>query len=193
MSSAVPIEQLSAYSLNQVQQSLNKYNQDYKTYSAGNAWDQVDLQDPSAGRMKYRSANYGIEDEYRYLVAEKDFMGGKQPAAAAPPAAPAPGPGQTNQGPVQRDWTKPEAAGNWMDQQPSWWNEGPPQPVINFETPYQPVVSNRQTAVNNQSLKIDSNYTKPQNKGGTSGFKRSTTDRNYNTNNSMRLNSSLSV
>tara|TARA_B100000073_G_scaffold291723_1_gene254786 strand:- start:27 stop:518 length:492 start_codon:yes stop_codon:yes gene_type:complete len=76
------------------------------------------------------------------------------------------------------------------------YNPPPPAPVINFtmpEAPYQPSVYNRQTAVNNRSLKIDSSYEKPKNRGGTSGFKRSKTPRQYGTNAAMRINKSLSV
>ena len=78
-------------------------------------------------------------------------------------------------------------------------NTAPPAPVINFsmpEIPYQPTVMNRQTAVNNRALKIDSGYKKPKNRGGTTGFKRSKTPRNYDTkagNASMRINKSLSI
>lgn len=93
---------------------------------------------------------------------------------------------------VGRSGSKPSPSQDWQNQPPPWWSEGPPQPVINFETPYQPSIRNRSTAVNNQSLKIGSSYQKPDNKGGTSGFKRSSTERKFS-NSAMRINKSLTV
>ena len=201
---SVPIEELSAYSLYQVQQSLDKYNKGYDAYKKSDPWNPVPnintkgglpWEQQAAKRAKYKSASYGIEDEYRYLMAEEGFggtkgQGGKPPAApAAPPAAPG------NSG-VSRDWTKPTGANGWNQSQDygNGVQQQTPQPVINFETPYMPTVRNRQSAVNNQALKIDSNYTKPKNKGGTSGFKRSSSERKFNGSNaSMRLNQSLSI
>lgn len=72
----------------------------------------------------------------------------------------------------------------------------PPAPVINFsipEEPYKPTVYNRQTAVNNRSLKIESGYKKPNDRGGTSGFKRSNSPRKFGSNAALRINKSLAV
>ena len=82
------IQDLSAYSLNQVQQSLDKYNQsqqsrttrgagkDGRSYSGGNAW-QMPAGFGGGGdpRQKYKRSNYGIEDEFRYLTEEEGFLG----------------------------------------------------------------------------------------------------------------------
>ena len=202
---SVPIQQLSAYDLYQVQQSLEKYQasqqpkptrgagKDGRSYGGGNAWSMpAGFGNQGNPRLAFQRASYGIEDEYRYLQSQ-GFMGSEQ---APPPAAPPAAPPATGQSPVARDWTKPSGANGWDGSQ-AYGNgvqQQIPQPVINFETPYQPIVQNRQTAVNNQALKIDSNYTKPKNKGGTSGFKRSTSERKFNdSNTAMRLNQSLSI
>ena len=82
------IEDLSAYSLNQVQQSLDKYNdsqkpretrgggKDGRTYGGGNAWDMpVGFGGGGNPRKQYQRADYGIEDEFRYMVNELGFEG----------------------------------------------------------------------------------------------------------------------
>ena len=111
-----------------------------------------------------------------------------KPAPAPPPAAPTPS--VVDRFPDYGAWNPPAAAPAPMPA------AAPPAPVINFEfpeTPYQPTVMNRQTAVNNRSLKIDSSYKKPKNRGGTTGFRRSKSPREFGTNAAMRINKSLSV
>ena len=84
----VKIEDLSAYSLNQVQQSLDKYNdsqkpreirgggKDGRTYGGGNAWEMpVGFGGGGNPRKQYQRADYGIEDEFRYMVEELGFEG----------------------------------------------------------------------------------------------------------------------
>lgn len=205
---SVPIQNLSAYDLYQVQQSLGKYQasqqpkknsgagKDGRSYGGGNAWSMpVGFGGGGNPRLEFQRASYGIEDEYRYMQSQ-GFKGSGQAAAAAPPPG-ASGPAAPGQSGVQRDWTRPSPASRGFDGSQAYGNgvqQQIPQPVINFETPYQPVVQNRQSAVNNKSLKINSNYTKPKNKGGTSGFKRSTSERKFNQSNAaMRLNQSLSI
>lgn len=82
---ATRIQDLNAYSMAQIQQSLNKFNQDYTAYSSGNAWDKVNLRDPFSGRAQFKSGSgYGIEDEYRYMQSQ-GFVGEK--AGGSAPAA----------------------------------------------------------------------------------------------------------
>jgi hypothetical protein len=76
------IQDLSAYSLNQVQQSLDKYNKSSKRYKENSAYDmfgqeQKDYNKAEAARSKYGAANWGIEDEFRYMVGEQGFVGDK--------------------------------------------------------------------------------------------------------------------
>tara|TARA_R110002050_G_scaffold29097_3_gene74982 strand:- start:2205 stop:2777 length:573 start_codon:yes stop_codon:yes gene_type:complete len=82
----VKIEELSAYSLYQVQRSLNEYNKWEKEREgerggmngeevAATAFGNYDW-DESGKRQSYRKGkSYDIEDEYRYLMAEQDFVG----------------------------------------------------------------------------------------------------------------------
>jgi hypothetical protein len=94
----VPIDQLNAYSMAQIQQSLNEYN------TAKNAPRSTDSQGRPTGwrfegtpdyleRQQYKAgSNYGIEDEYRYMQS-KGFVGaGNAPVAPAPAPAPTPAP-----------------------------------------------------------------------------------------------------
>ena len=79
------IQDLSAYSLNQVQQSLDKYNKTSESYRGKNAWEQMDFPgDPNnvrdwnkeeASRAKYKKGSWGIEDEYRWMQEENNFLG----------------------------------------------------------------------------------------------------------------------
>jgi hypothetical protein len=86
----VKIEELSAYSLYQVQKSLNEYNKWEKEREGGNVWE-LDMlgDDEGAKRQAYRKGKgYDVEDEYRYLMAEQDFVGeGNANFAAAEAAA----------------------------------------------------------------------------------------------------------
>ena len=94
---SVPISQLNAYSMQQIQQSLNKFNQDYAAFSSGSGrnsgFSGVFGRDPYGPRAQFKSGGtYGIEDEYRYMQSQ-GFVGvGNAPAAAAPAPAPAPAP-----------------------------------------------------------------------------------------------------
>ena len=123
----------------------------------------------------------------------------RTPAAAAPkPVAPPKptAPPRRDDAPAPTPAPEPDKP-PWQENPPAWWSSPPPQPTINFSTPepkYQPTVWNRQTAVNNQSLKIGtSKNNKPLGAGGTTGFKRSNTKRNFGANQSMRINNSLTV
>ena len=77
------IEDLSAYSLNQVQQSLDKYNKGYEDYKAKDPYNTMpralrgdtDWNQEAAKRERYKKADYGIEDEFRYMVEELGFEG----------------------------------------------------------------------------------------------------------------------
>ena len=70
----IPIEQLSAYSLYLVQESLAEYE---KQGARKDTLDRNDYRDWLSGdivRRKYKAGDkYSIEDEYRYLLAETDF------------------------------------------------------------------------------------------------------------------------
>ena len=80
---AVPISQLNAYSMAQIQQSLNQFNKDYAAYSSGNAWSKATSTDPYGGRAQFKSGSgYGIEDEYRYMMGQKGFVGERAAGAA---------------------------------------------------------------------------------------------------------------
>lgn len=89
---SVPISQLNAYSMQQIQQSLNKFNQDYAAFSSGSGrnsgFSGVFGRDPYGPRAQFKSGGtYGIEDEYRYMQSQ-GFVGvGNAPAAAAPTTA----------------------------------------------------------------------------------------------------------
>jgi hypothetical protein len=88
---SVPISQLNAYSMAQIQQSLNQFNKDYAAYSSGNAWSKATSRDPYGGRAQFKSGSgYGIEDEYRYMQSQGFVGAGNAPTAAAPPPAAAP-------------------------------------------------------------------------------------------------------
>ena len=79
------IADLSAYSLNQVQQSLDKYNKRSEESRKKNAWEEMDYfgdingvrdwNKEEASRAKYKKGDWGIEDEYRWMQEENDFMG----------------------------------------------------------------------------------------------------------------------
>ena len=82
----IPIEQLSAYSLYLVQESLNEWEEQQGQRKGLNGWQAMDIPGVSLeqvrqynideqARGKYKKgAGYSIQDEYRYLLAEKDFQ-----------------------------------------------------------------------------------------------------------------------
>ena len=85
---ATRIQDLSAYSMAQIQQSLDKYNKDYAAYlknpNRDSAFPGIFGGDPSGPRAQFKSASYGIEDEYRYMQS-RGFVGER--AAGSAPAA----------------------------------------------------------------------------------------------------------
>lgn len=89
---AVPrIQDLSAYSMAQIQQSLNQYLQNSNKFGNERASNYRmpgyrDFLINQNARQGYKSGSgYGIEDEYRYMVGEKGFVGER--AAGAAPAS----------------------------------------------------------------------------------------------------------
>jgi hypothetical protein len=89
---AVPrIQDLSAYSMAQIQQSLNQYTQNSNKFGTERASNYRmpgyrDFLINQNARQGYKSGSgYGIEDEYRYMVGEKGFVGEK--AGGSAPAA----------------------------------------------------------------------------------------------------------
>lgn len=82
----VKIEDLSAYSLNQVQQSLDKYNNGYAAYKKKDPYSTMprasggdtNWEQEAGERNKYKQGSWGIEDEFRFLTEERDFMGKSQ-------------------------------------------------------------------------------------------------------------------
>ena len=84
--SAIPIKELNAYSMAQIQQSLNNYYAGLMRQKAGNKDSQgrpiSSFQTPDL-RTQYKAGqSYGIEDEYRYLTAQKGFVGERAAGAA---------------------------------------------------------------------------------------------------------------
>tara|TARA_R110002012_G_scaffold215109_1_gene386179 strand:- start:801 stop:1388 length:588 start_codon:yes stop_codon:yes gene_type:complete len=79
MSDNIPIEELSAYALYQIQQSLNEWNKVTHEYENADAqWEREGNREYNLGfraRSKYRKSKkgYSIEDEYKYLLGETDF------------------------------------------------------------------------------------------------------------------------
>lgn len=81
MAASIPINELNAYSMAQIMQSYNSYN------AALNAPRNRDSQGRPRGqpfkltpdyliRKQYKAgSNYGIEDEYRYMMGQKGFVG----------------------------------------------------------------------------------------------------------------------
>jgi hypothetical protein len=95
----IPIEQLNAWSLNTVRQSLDKYNSyaknppGYNAFGVYNSNDAKEYYTRQAKEGQYRRGDgWGIEDEYRYLVGEEGFKGVRGVAAPAPAPAPTPTP-----------------------------------------------------------------------------------------------------
>ena len=86
---AVPrIQDLSAYSMAQIQQSLNQYLQNSNKFGNERASNYRmpgyrDFLINQNARQGYKSGSgYGIEDEYRYMVGEKGFVGERAAGAA---------------------------------------------------------------------------------------------------------------
>ena len=82
--SAIKIEDLSAYSLNQVQQSLNSWNQTNKEAKKLTAWEtfggdwdvwRQGLKTRPQYKEGKKNSPWGIEDEYRWMTGENDFNG----------------------------------------------------------------------------------------------------------------------
>ena len=82
------IQDLNAYSMAQIQQSLNKYNQNVTKFGPERAANYsmpgyTDFLRNEGDRLKYKAGSgYGIEDEYRYMQS-KGFVGERAAAAAA--------------------------------------------------------------------------------------------------------------
>ena len=103
------IQDLSAYSLNQVQQSLDGWNNKNKNYAGKSAWelsgkDHKEYNKGLATRDKYKKGKWGIEDEYRWMTQENGFMGdkasgsGQNEKPVIQPSNPLPGePGYTSE------------------------------------------------------------------------------------------------
>lgn len=82
------IKSLSAYDLNQIQQSLNKYNAS-QTRPAGGfdsrfERSRFDLAARAAksARDEFKKGDYGLEDEYRYMLSQGFKPSGRTPQAA---------------------------------------------------------------------------------------------------------------
>jgi YesN/AraC family two-component response regulator len=78
---APDIRSLSAFDINKIQQSLNKYQATQGDYRDAPGWDpsqrgfrtqfEIDKREAAAPRKQFQSGkNYGLEDEYRYLVSQ---------------------------------------------------------------------------------------------------------------------------
>ena len=98
----IPIEQLNAWSLNSVRQSLDKYNkydqrENKLDFYDSNVTRDYDNREAKMGKYR-RGSGWGLEDEYRYLVGEKGFQGVSGGGGAAPAAAAAPYQAPTSQG-----------------------------------------------------------------------------------------------
>lgn len=82
------IQDLTAYSMEQIRQSLNKYNKNVARFGKERGVNYAipgyrDFLMDQAGRQKYKAGAYSIEDEYRYLTQEKGFVGEAYGGAAA--------------------------------------------------------------------------------------------------------------
>ena len=84
--SAIPIKELNAYSMAQIQQSLNNYYTGLMRQKAGNKDSQgrsrSSVQAPDLRSQYKAGSSYGIEDEYRYMTAQKGFVGERAAGAA---------------------------------------------------------------------------------------------------------------
>lgn len=76
----IAIEELSAYSLYQVQRSLNEFRKYQADYESKDAWERAGVDYFDGGMFGKRGSDrykhgkeYDIEDEYRYLLAETEF------------------------------------------------------------------------------------------------------------------------
>ena len=88
------IQDLNAYSMAQIQRSLDQWNSEQKLRKGLNGFQEMDIPGvslsqvrqynlDSTARSKYKSGDiYGIEDEYRYLTEQKGFVGERAAAAA---------------------------------------------------------------------------------------------------------------
>jgi hypothetical protein len=94
---APDISQLSAYDLNKIQQSLNKYTATQGSYKDAPGWDpsqrgfrsqfEIAKEKAAAPRRQFqRGSGYGIEDEYRYMVSQGFEPSASQPVAPTPTA-----------------------------------------------------------------------------------------------------------
>jgi len=81
MTASIPINELNAYSMAQIMQSYNAYNDAFNAPRDRNSRNQpmgkpFKLTPDYLIRKQYKAGkNYGIEDEYRYMMAQKGFVG----------------------------------------------------------------------------------------------------------------------